>query len=278
MVLNLAYSPCPNDTFAFHAMVNSLVETEELSFYERLLDVQSLNEAAQYATYDICKLSYHAYFRVEDKYQMLGVGSALGYGNGPILVVKDVGKWNRMISGKLAEGEKIVVALPGQWTTAALLFDIFYSDFSDKIIKVYELFSDISFDIMDSSVDAGVLIHEGRFVYKEKGLSLIADLGELWRVKFDLPLPLGLIAIRKEMNWVLKEKIERVLTRSIEFALEYPEYSKKYISENAQELSTDVQKKHVALFVNRYSLDLGEDGRRAIDTLRECFMKLHKKY
>ncbi len=263
MRLTLAYSPCPNDTFAFHAMVNNLVDTEGLEFDLKLDDVQALNDGALRGDYDICKMSYHAYFHLRDKYRMLNVGSALGDGNGPLLVRKT----GRDISNKDSKS----VALPGKWTTAALLYEIFFKNSSASGDRHYCLFSDIAELVQREQMDQGVLIHEGRFVYQEQGLDLVADLGLLWQQQTGCLLPLGGIAVKSDMDLELANKIERVLRRSIVMAVENPSLSKEYIGKNAQELSEQVQQEHIKLFVNEQTLGIDARGQKAIEELYNYF-------
>lgn len=273
MKISLAYSPCPNDTFAFHAMTHSLVDTEGLEFDLCLKDVQELNEAAFRGEYDVCKLSYHAFFTMADRYLMLNCGSALGFNNGPILVKRAGANINFNDTFNKELYENGVVAIPGEQTTAALLLKVAYP----KIKNVRPiLFSEIEGAILRSEVDAGVLIHEGRFVYREKGLELIRDLGEFWQSTFKSAIPLGGIAVRRDLECA--SKVERVLRRSIEYARAHPEASADYVAQNAQELSPQVQRKHVELFVNDYTLDVGSEGKEAVYLMYDKFLELNSGY
>ena len=266
MRLTLAYSPCPNDTFAFHAMVNGLVDTEGLQFDVRLSDIQELNEAAAREEYDICKLSYNAFFYLAGRYYMLHCGSALGFNNGPVLV-------KRRGDDSIAVGdipEDAVIAIPGEMTTAALLLRIVYPRVS-RFQSV--LFSKIADAVENGDVAAGVLIHEGRFVYRGRGLDLVEDLGESYQRISGLPIPLGGIAVRRNLECA--EKVERVLQRSIVYAKEHPEASRKYIAQNAQELSADIQIKHIETFVNDYTIHLGVMGEKAVNALYDRFLEIN---
>ncbi|MEG0153606.1 MAG: 1,4-dihydroxy-6-naphthoate synthase, partial [Cellulosilyticaceae bacterium] len=259
MNLSLAFSPCPNDTFAFHAMINSLVDTEGLTFNVEMADVEELNMRAAKGKYDICKLSYHAFFTIANKYIMLRSGSALGFNNGPLLVKK--------MGIKKELPNSSTIAIPGIHTTAALLLKTAYPQYYN--LKPM-LFSSIEDAILKGEVDAGVLIHEGRFTYREKGLELIIDLGEFWQNSFHQPIPLGGIAIKRELqegeykDGQLAKKINRVLRKSIIYAYEHPLESKSFIMNNAQEITEQVQQKHINLFVNNFTLDIGEQGEKAV--------------
>lgn len=252
MELSLAFSPCPNDTYIFHAMINSLVDTEGLTFNVKMADVEELNKLAQSGKIDICKLSYNAFFSLVDKYCMLRSGSALGYNNGPLFVKK---------AGKKIENSNPQIAIPGVNTSAALLLKTAYPNYTNLTPM---LFSNIEQAILSGDVEAGVLIHEGRFTYQNKGLELICDLGEFWQENFKHPIPLGGIAVNRTLPLDVQHKVGRVLKRSIIYANEHPAESANFIKENAQEIETDVQKKHIALFVNNFTLELGKEGEDAV--------------
>ncbi len=262
MKLTLAFSPCPNDTFAFHAMINNLIDTEGLEFIVHTADVEELNLSASKNKYDITKLSYNAYFANFAQYKMLRSGSALGFGNGPLFVKKAHSKFDPYKYNNEA------IAIPGYNTSAFLLLK---NEFSNINNFKPMIFSNIENAILAEEVEAGVIIHEGRFTYKEKGLELIADLGELWEKKYNLPIPLGGIAIKREFSSELEEKINRVLKKSIKYAFENPQASKDYITENAQEITQEVQKKHIDLFVNEYTIDIGEKGEEAINFMHKIY-------
>ena len=255
--LSLAFSSCPNDTFMFHALVHGLVDTEGLAFDVDIHDVEELNERAQRDTHDISKLSYHGWFTVRDRYAMLSAGSALGWDCGPLLVRRadDAGVLSR--SG-------LRMAVPGRFTTGALLCTLACPGLG---VQVPMLFSDIEDAVLRGDVDLGVLIHEGRFTYRDKGLELVCDLGSWWQQTSGCPIPLGGIAVRKALGAEIAATFDRVLHRSIQFAFAHPEASRDYVASYARELSADIQQKHIELFVNRFSLDLGEEGQRAVDTL-----------
>ncbi len=267
MDIKIAYSPCPNDTFAFHAMVNHLIDTKGFDFEPVLMDVQTLNESAQKGEYDICKLSYHAFFTLCDKYVMLRSGSALGYDNGPIVVVKG-GDDQRQIDKKGLSSA--TVAIPGRLTTAALLLKMAYPQIGD--LNEY-LFSDITSAVISGRVDAGVLIHEGRFVYDQMGLECLMDLGKYWQKSSSLPLPLGGIAIKRSFKD--KKIIDDILSESIKFAINNPSLSSDYVASNAKELSRDIQMKHINTFVNKDSVNISQKGIEAVEALYSNYLGIN---
>ena len=263
MRVSLAYSPCPNDTFMFHAMVEGLVDTEGISFDVILSDVEDLNLRAVSGTYDISKMSYHGWFNVMESYRMLESGSALGYDCGPLCVCKAGNHAAALLKSPR-------VAIPGIYTTGALLYDL---AFEGRGIKVPMLFSDIGRSVLSGECDLGVLIHESRFTYAEHGLELVCDLGSWWHRISGAPIPLGGIAVKRNLGKEFAQKIERVLRRSITFAMEHPEASGSYVAVHAQEISEDVLKRHIEMFVNKYSLSLGDEGLRAVRLLKDYYLK-----
>lgn len=254
MKLTLGFSTCPNDTFIFDAIVNKRIDTEELSFDIHAADVEELNNLALNTELNITKLSYHAYSYVASQYAILNSGSALGRGNGPLFVSK------RKIYPD--EVNDVSIAVPGKYTTAAFLLKVAYPEINEP--KVY-LFSDIEEAVLSNEVDAGVLIHEGRFTYAKKGLQLITDLGAYWEQHTRQPIPLGCIAIQRSIPANIQQKFGRVLQRSIEFAMQNPQVSLPYVKRHAQEMDAEVMQKHIALFVNKYTLELGAEGRSAVE-------------
>ncbi len=273
MRLRLAYSPCPNDTYAFHAMVHGLVDCEGLSFETRLTDVEELNKGAASSKYDVCKLSYHAYFHVNDKYVMLRSGSALGYGNGPLLVSPSGSRAfdndGHPLSDAIANN---TVLIPGDYTTAALLLKIAFP----KISKTKAvLFSSIENELLAGKAMSGVLIHETRFTYRERGLRLIADLGEKWQSISGLPIPLGGIAVSRELGHDTALKIGRILKRSILYAAGNPQASGDYVRLHAREMDPVVLGKHIKMFVNDYTTEIGEIGENAVNALFEHTLKIY---
>ena len=253
MKLKLAYSPCPNDTFMFDAMIHHKVDTEGLEFEVQLHDVEALNVMSFDSQLDITKLSYSAFLYLHKKYALLSSGSALGEKCGPLLIAKKdkVESFN----------PQSLVAIPGKYTTAYSLFSMAFP----KNINTKEmLFSEIEDSVLNGEVDAGLIIHENRFTFQEKCLEKVIDLGEYWQEQTQLPIPLGGIVVSKSLDSSVQIKIQRVLRRSIEFALEFPKESLNYVKKHAQEMDIDVIKSHIQLYVNEYSLDLGYRGRDAI--------------
>ena len=256
MELSLGFSTCPNDTFIFDAMVNGRVNTEGLRFNLHLADVEELNQMAFSSTLDITKVSYHAFAYLSDGYQLLTAGSALGFGNGPLLISK-----HKIYPDELA-GLKI--AIPGKYTTANLLLSLAYPNLLHK--KEY-LFSDIEEVILSGEADAGVIIHENRFTYQSKGLKKIVDLGKYWEEETGLPIPLGGIVVRRNLPHELGLKLNRVLRRSVEYAMQNPNDSLPFVRKHAQAMDEEVMLNHIRLYVNEFSVDLGIKGREAIKTL-----------
>ncbi len=253
MKLTLGFSPCPNDTFIFDAMVHGRIDTEGLEFDYFLADVEELNRKAFAFGVDITKMSYHAYAYVADNYLILDSGSALGFHNGPLLISKH----DEVISG--FEDKKI--AIPGKYTTANLLFSILWPEAKNK---VEYLFSDIDRALLDDEVDAGLIIHETRFTYKKKGLHKLADMGEYWEELTGLPIPLGAIVISKSIPEEIALKVNRIIRRSLEYAYKDSFASYDFVAGNAKEMDSTVMNNHIKLYVNEYSLDLGKRGREAI--------------
>jgi 1,4-dihydroxy-6-naphthoate synthase len=258
MKLTLGFSTCPNDTFIFDAAVHNKIDTEGLEFNLYLADVEELNSKAYEGEIDITKLSYHAFAYASKNYLILNSGSALGNNNGPLLISK------RKIYPD--EINSLKIAIPGKNTTANLLFSIAYPEAKNK--KEY-IFSDIEAVILDEEVDAGLIIHENRFTYLENGLRKIIDLGEYWQTKTNLPIPLGCIAVNRKIDTETQKKIDRVIKRSLLYAFENPESSLAFMKKYAQEMNAEVMKKHVELYVNDFSIDLGNIGKKAIKTLYE---------
>jgi 1,4-dihydroxy-6-naphthoate synthase len=256
MKLSLGFSTCPNDTFIFDAMIHQKVDTEGLEFEPVLADVEELNRNAFGGNIDVTKLSYHAFAYIAENYNLLTSGSALGYKNGPLLIGK------RKIYPDEIAGLK--VAIPGQYTTANLLFIIAFPMVKEK--KEY-LFSDIEEAILDEEVDAGVIIHENRFTFEKKGLKKIIDLGEDWEEKTNNPIPLGGIVINRKFDVQLQQKVNRVMKRSVEFALANPNSGYDFVKKYAQEMNDAVIQKHIGLYVNNFTVDLGEKGKNAVKIL-----------
>ncbi len=258
MILKLRFSPCPNDCFIFDAMVHHRIDTEGLQFEMQLEDVETLNRSAFAGEADITKLSYHAYAYCSDKYILLNTGSALGRNCGPLLVSK------RPITREEVAGGKLKIAVPGKYTTANFLFGL---AFPEAMQKEEMVFSSIEEAVLSEKVDAGLLIHENRFTYAQRGLKKIIDLGEFWEDMTHLPIPLGGIVVRRDFDEELKQKIERVMRRSVLHAFSSPSDSREFVKANAQEMDEAVMKKHIDLYVNDYTIDLGKEGRQAVRVL-----------
>ena len=256
MKLSLAFSTCPNDTFIFDALVHKKIDTEGLDFDVILGDVEELNKLAFKAEVDVTKLSYHAFAYISDKYKLLNSGSALGYKNGPLLISK-----RKIYPDEIND---IKIAIPGKNTTANLLLSIAYPQAKNK--KEY-LFSDIEEAILSSEVDAGLIIHENRFTYAQKGLHKIIDLGEFWEDKTKLPIPLGGIVVNRKLPQQIQLKLDRVLKRSIEYAFANPKSAYNYIKQFAQEMDEQVMYNHIKLYVNDFTKELGVEGKKAIEAL-----------
>src|SRR3954469_4718859 len=258
MKLSLGASPCPNDCFIIDAIVNRRIDLEGLEFTLRLDDVEGLNQAAFAGETDVTKLSYHAYAYCANGYVALDAGSALGRNCGPLLISK------RSISPDEVAAGTLRIAIPGKYTTANFLLGFAFAAARNTTELV---FSDIEAAVLDGRFDAGLIIHENRFTYQDKGLRKIVDLGEYWESKTGAPIPLGGIVIRRSFPEELKQKVNRVLRRSIEYAFAHREASLPFVREHAQEMNETVMYQHIDLYMNHYSIDLGPEGRRAIDML-----------
>jgi 1,4-dihydroxy-6-naphthoate synthase len=258
MKLTLAFSPCPNDCFMFDAIVHRRVDLEGLEFNVTLADIEALNHAAFSHRVDVTKLSFHAYAHCAADYVLLDAGSALGRNCGPLLISK------RPISIEEVSAGQVSIAIPGEYTTANLLCGLAFPQARDKTPL---LFSDIEPAVLDGRFDAGVIIHENRFTYEARGLRKIVDLGEYWEGQTGAAIPLGGIVIRRALPDDVKAAMNRVMRRSVEYAFAHPDASLPFVREHAQEMSEDVMYRHIVLYVNEYSVDLGADGRRAIELL-----------
>mgnify|MGYP003596072537 CR=1 FL=1 len=257
--LTLGFSPCPNDCFIFDALVHEKIDTEGLKFEMLLEDVEALNQRAFRNELHITKLSYHAYIYLTKFYQLLDAGSALGNGCGPLLIAKNEG-----LKSKLNHLQDLKVAIPGKYTTANFLFSLAYPNVKSK---VETLFSEIENDVVKGKVDAGVIIHENRFTYEQKGLKKLIDLGEYWETLTKSPIPLGGIVLQRTLPENIKQKVNRLIRKSVEYAFQHPKASVDFVRAHAQEMSEEVMYKHIELYVNKYSIDLGEEGKRAINML-----------
>jgi len=254
-MLSLAFSSCPNDTFIFHALIHNCIDTHDLSFAVHIDDVESLNHAALNQEYDITKLSFHGFLYVQNNYELLDAGAALGFGCGPLVVTKK--GLSNVLTAK--------IATPGQYTTAHLLFLLKFGNLCDI---THVRFDEILPGIAGGIFDAGVIIHEGRFIYHKYNCDMLIDLGKWWEDVTSLPIPLGCIAIHKRHAHI-KPLIEESIRQSILYAKENPDASRQYIRLHAQELDDAVIQQHIDLYVNDFSLSLGATGIKALQTLKE---------
>ena len=258
MKLTLGFSPCPNDTFIFDALIHDKIDTEGLEFEVYYDDVETLNQKAFRGELDITKLSYHAFAYVVDQYVLLDAGSALGFGVGPLLISK-----GEMSIAELNNPDH-KIGIPGKYTTANFLLGLALPKATNKQEMV---FSEIEDALLHEQIDVGLIIHENRFTYQLKGLKKIIDLGDYWEKLTGCAIPLGGIVAHRKLTPEVLQKINRVLKKSVEFAFANPKSGLDFIRQHAQEMSEEVMYKHIELYVNKYSLDLGEEGRRAINLL-----------
>jgi 1,4-dihydroxy-6-naphthoate synthase len=253
---SIGFSPCPNDTFIFDALIHERINMGTSHFNPQLLDVEALNKAAASSLLDVTKLSFSAFAFVSEQYQILPSGSALGRGCGPLIVSK-----NKL---ELSDLKNLRIAIPGKYTTANLLMSIFMKE----EVEIHEmLFSDIEDAVLSGICDAGLIIHENRFTYAQKGLHKVADMGELWEQRTGLPIPLGCIAIKRSLPDFEKRTIGELIKSSVQFAFDNPLASENYVMQHAAEMSKEVQRQHIELYVNEFSIDLAKEGQRAIRML-----------
>jgi 1,4-dihydroxy-6-naphthoate synthase len=262
MKLSLGFSPCPNDTFIFDALIHHKIDTEGLEFEVFFDDVETLNQKALRSELDISKLSFHAFAHLAEKYALLDAGSALGFGVGPLLICKN----EELISGDRLnmESSPLRVGIPGELTTANFLLGIAFPNLRNKKVMV---FSEIENSLLTGSIDLGLIIHENRFTYMDKGLHKVVDLGSYWEELTGCAIPLGGIVINRKLDHEIQLKVNRLIRRSVEFAFENPTSGIDFISSHAQEMDEEVMYKHIDLYVNKYSVDLGAEGRKAIDIM-----------
>ena len=260
MTLTLGFSPCPNDCFMFDAMVHRRIDLEGLDFDVRMADIEALNSAAFAGNVDITKLSFHAYAYCADDYVLLDAGSALGRNCGPLLISR------RPISPEEVAAGHLRIAIPGKYTTANFLLSL---AFPHAMNKSECLFSDIEDGVLDGRFDAGLIIHENRFTYADRGLKKIIDLGEFWESETGAAIPLGGIVISRRLSADVRQRVNRVMRRSVEYAFANRDASLPFVRAHAQAMSDEVMYKHIDLYVNDYSVDLGVDGRRAVEVLFE---------
>jgi 1,4-dihydroxy-6-naphthoate synthase len=257
-MITLAFSPCPNDTFIFDAIVNKRIDTEGLNFKHQLHYVESLNQKALSGDIDMIKVSFFTYLLIQQNYNLLDSGGAIGFGNGPLLVANK--PWT------IDELTDKTVAVPGKYTTAHMLLRIAVPKVKRK---EFMIFSGIEDAIIKGHVDAGVIIHENRFTYEQKGLKKILDLGVYWEQLTKSPIPLGGIIVRKGLGYDTINKLNRVMFRSVDYAMKHPEEAMPFVRQHAQEMDEDVMKKHINLYVNQNTLSLGTAGKVAIAKLNK---------
>lgn len=268
MKLTLGFSPCPNDTFIFDALVNKKIDLDGFEFDTVLTDVETLNQWALEGKLDITKLSFPAFFRSLKHYTLLNAGSAVGKGVGPLLITDS----QQEITAD--EINQASIALPGLHTTANLLFSFAYPEATDK---KFMLFSAIEDALVNKETDLGVIIHENRFTYQQKGLKKVKDLGEYWEERMELPLPLGGIAINQSVKRSTALKVNELIRKSLEFAFKNYPVIPEYVKQHSQQMSEEVMRRHIDLYVNNYSLDLGDEGKRAIESLHQVFLELNNE-
>ena len=261
--LSLGYSPCPNDTFIFYALVHKKIDTGDLMFKEMLLDVETLNQMAVNSELDITKVSFHAFGHLRDKYCLLHSGGALGKGCGPLIVAREDFDINNL--------KEKSIAVPGNLTTAFLLLKLYLAP---SLLTPHSLpaFIVMPFDkiidaVRNREVDAGLIIHESRFTYQDSGLRKVIDLGEWWEEETGLPIPLGCILAKRGLGKELIREIDSLIRKSIEYAISNRNEPESYIKMHSQELADEVIRQHINLYVNNYSIDLGDDGIHAIEEL-----------
>ena len=293
MKISLGFSPCPNDTFIFDAMIHQKIDTEGLSFDVVFDDVETLNQKAFRAELDITKLSFHAYAYLTEQYVLLNAGSALGFGVGPLLICENenyistdslqnlrpptsnlrpqTSDLRPQTSDHRLQTSELRIGIPGKYTTANFLLSLAFPEAKNKIeMKFFEIES----ALLNHQIDMGVIIHENRFTYQEKGLKKIIDLGQFWEDLTQGPIPLGGIMVKRGLPENVKQKVNRIIKRSVQYAFDHPESGMDFICSLSQEMSKEVINKHIELYVNKFSIDLGEVGRNAVQTFFEQAHKL----
>lgn len=264
MNFTLGFSPCPNDTFIFDGLVNQKIDTGDFTFTVQLEDVETLNEMAKNEVLDFTKISYGVLPLIAENYKVLNSGSALGKGVGPLLISK------KPVDFKDVEKYRIVI--PGENTTAHLLFSLAFPKAKNKVFKRYD---EIENSVLNSEDLLGVIIHENRFTYMNKGLHKIVDLGNFWEEKTLLPIPLGGIVGKRTLDDKILIQVDSLIKKSIQFSYSNYPLITDYIKQHSQEMEEEVMKKHIDLYVNNYSLDLGKDGKNAIKKFMEIYNQNH---
>jgi 1,4-dihydroxy-6-naphthoate synthase len=265
MKFSLGFSPCPNDTFIFDALVNKKIDTEGLDFEVHLEDVQTLNNFALENRFDFSKISYGVMPLLLETHTLLNSGGAMGNGVGPLLICKDPNITPDDVN-------HLSIAIPGKNTTAYLLFSFVYPNATN--ISFY-VFNEIEAAVLSGEVDAGVIIHENRFTYAQKGLYKITDLGAAWETKTKSPIALGGIVASNRIPKPIMQQVDQLIAKSVAYAFNnYPTIS-EYVSCHAQEMSEPVMRQHIDLYVNDFSTDMGETGKNAIETLVHIYQQMN---
>jgi 1,4-dihydroxy-6-naphthoate synthase len=260
MIYTLGFSPCPNDTFIFDALVNHKIDTGDFKFSVRLEDVETLNEMALNGKLDFTKISYGVLPMISKNYKVLNSGSALGKGVGPLLISKAPVDFD--------EVENYTITIPGENTTAHLLFSLAFPKAKNKIFKRYD---EIEKAVLESEKVLGVIIHENRFTYMDKGLHKIVDLGNYWEEKTGLPIPLGGIVGKRNLDASILKQVDALIKKSIEYAFSNYPLITDYVKEHSQEMEPEVMKKHIDLYVNKFSINLGKEGKNAIQQFMDIY-------
>jgi 1,4-dihydroxy-6-naphthoate synthase len=273
MKLTLGFSPCPNDTFIFDALVNGMIDTGYLEFDVVMDDVQSLNEMAISGKLDITKISYGSLPLILDKYVVLSSGSALGKGVGPLLIAP--------FELPSSAVKQCVIAIPGKHTTAHVLFSLAYPDATNKVFLRYDEIEDFVLSNNGNleniqSVKLGVIIHENRFTYRDKGLVKQTDLGDFWETETKLPVPLGGIVANRKLPDEIKHRVQLLIRESLEYSYSNSKKLSSFIKNNAQEMSEEVMRMHIDLYVNNFSIDLGADGKKAVKKFLQVHSSINK--
>ena len=266
MNYTLGFSPCPNDTFIFDALVNNKIDLQGLQFDVRLEDVETLNELAINNQLDFTKVSYGVLPLILKNYKVLNSGSALGKGVGPLLISKEKISFDEL--------DECIIAIPGENTTAHLLFSLAFPDAKNKIFKRYDEIE--NFVLNSDNKSLGVIIHENRFTYFDKGLQKVVDLGNFWEEKTGYPIPLGGIAGKRSIDEKILRKVDSLIKESIEYAFKNYPLITDYVKMHSQEMEPEVMKKHIDLYVNNYSIYLGEEGKNAIEKFMDIYNTVNK--
>lgn len=270
MKLTLGFSPCPNDTFIFDALIHHKIDTKGFEFEVHYEDVETLNQKAFAGELDITKLSYHAFAFAVERYALLDSGSALGFGVGPLLITKKEDLANKLESYLVSmenipqELQQLRIGIPGKYTTANFLLGLAFPALQNK---EEILFSEIENSLLEDKIDVGLIIHENRFTYQDKGLHKVVDLGDYWEKTTDYPIPLGGIVIKRSLPEEVQLQVNQLIQESVQYAFSNPKSGLEYIRSHAQEMDESVMYKHIDLYVNQYSENLGPTGKNAVKHL-----------